>query len=66
MNIDSRRARVQKWEYMCLCPDSQAGYAVMLQEVGEEGWEAAVAWSHEGCTHILYKRPVQDEPREDP
>lgn len=49
---------MQKWEYMTLCPDSHAGYEVMLREVGEEGWEAVCAWSHHNVSHILYKRPV--------
>lgn len=48
---------MQRWDYMTLCPDSQAGYEVMLRDVGDEGWEAVCAWVREGHTHILYKRP---------
>lgn len=55
---------MQKWEYMDLCPDTAAGYATMLREVGEEGWEAACSWveiepgSARRINHILYKRPA--------
>ena len=57
----------KKWEYMSLCPDSDAGFAEMFR-VGEDGWEAVCAWVEvvrypldspdRNVTHILYKRPV--------
>ncbi len=53
-----------KWEYMDLCPDSDAGYSVMLREAGEEGWEAVCSWVElhgfhkTPINHILYKRPA--------
>jgi hypothetical protein len=70
--LDELRDRLrQKWEYMILCPDSNAGRAVLLQDVGEEGWEAVCSWAeivttyglddfkHERrVNHILFKRPA--------
>lgn len=64
---------VTKWEYMTLCPDSDEGYRVLLQEVGEEGWEAVCTWCERTrleafagygggfnyVNHILFKRPVE-------
>ena len=67
---------MQKWDYMDLCPDGDAGYRAML-DAGEEGWEAVCSWQEHisfnaidprivrVVNHILYKRPAEPESRED-
>jgi hypothetical protein len=54
---------MQKWEYMVLAPDSDAGRTALF-EAGDEGWEAVCSWTEvtsygQHFTHLLFKRPAE-------
>ena len=48
------------WEYMILCPDTDAGHLALF-EAGYDGWEAVCSWKDSKdyyTNHVLFKRQV--------
>ena len=44
-----------KYESMVLCPDTDAGYQALHEEI-QDGWEPLFCWTDEYGNHIILRR----------